>query len=351
MPGEQTQDLPAALVQSPLRGRAVLVTRTPDRAAGLLELLRERGAEPVLVPVQEAEPVTGHERQELLELLEAAARGPVSEASAGSPSDDGAEASSPVPDGADVLDGSSVPSEPLWLVVTSANTVRALHRLAEEVHGRGLGDLLGPGLERGLRVAAVGPATAAELQDHGVPVHLQPHRTASAAGLLETWADPEAAADSESSGTVLLPQSAAASPELARGLEQLGWRVRRRVAYRMAPWPAAHPLVPAPAAQQDGVRTAEQARRDLADGTIDGVILTAPSATRALADGLVRAPSTALAAIGEPTRTAVVELGLQAVVAESTGPLGLVEALERAVAAPPGSVADTPAHRSSAQEE
>ena len=39
----------------------MLVTRTPDRAAELLELLRERGAEPVLVPVQEAQPVTGQQ--------------------------------------------------------------------------------------------------------------------------------------------------------------------------------------------------------------------------------------------------------------------------------------------------
>ena len=74
----------------------------------------------------------------------------------------------------------------------------------------------------------------------------------------------------------------------------------------------------------------------LAAGAIDGVILTAPSTVRALADGLVRAPSPALAAIGEPTHTAVVALGLEAVVAESTVPSGLVEALERAVAAPPG---------------
>ena len=311
----------------------MLVTRTPDRAAELLELLRERGAEPVLVPVQEAQPVTGRQRQDLYELLEAAAQGPRPAVPPGS----WTEGRSSAP--AAGCHGSPDRAEPLWLVVTSANTVRALHRLALETHGRGLGELLEPGIERGLRVAAVGPATAAELESHAVPVHLQPHRTASAAGLLETWARPEgpdAALAPVRPGTVLLPQSAAASPELTRGLQELGWQVRRRDAYRMAPWPAEDPLVAAPVGQHDPVRTVEQARSELAAGAIDGVILTAPSTVRALADGLVRAPSPALAAIGKPTHTAVVALGLEAVVAESTAPSGLIEALERAVAAPPG---------------
>ncbi|MCT1601536.1 uroporphyrinogen-III synthase [Kocuria sp. p3-SID1433] len=341
------------------------MTRTPDRASELLGLLRERGAQPVLVPVKEAEPVTGRQRQDLLELLETAAQGPRLAAPLGS-STEGSSAKLPSaqlpstkgrsPAPAAGSHGAPDRAKPLWLVATSANTVRALHRLALETHECGLGDLLGPGIERGLRVAAVGPATAAELESHAVPVHLQPHRTASAAGLLETWAHPQepgslvsepepAAAHSETEqvtpapprpGTVLLPQSAAASPELTRGLQELGWQVRRRDAYRMAPWPAEDPLVAAPAAQHDTVRTVEQACSELAAGTVDGVILTAPSAVRALADGLVQAFSTALAVIGQPTHTAVVALGLEAVVAESTAPSGLVEALERAVAAPPG---------------
>ena len=161
----------------------------------------------MLVPVQEAQPVTGRQRQDLYELLEAAAQGPRPAVPPGS----WTEGRSSAP--ATGSHGSPDRAEPLWLVVTSANTVRALHRLALETHGRGLGELLEPGIERGLRVAAVGPATAAELESHTVPVHLQPHRTASAAGLLETWARPEgpnAALAPVRPGTVLLPQSAAA---------------------------------------------------------------------------------------------------------------------------------------------
>ncbi len=302
----------------------MIVTRMPDRGASLTRMLRERGAQPILVPVQEAEPVDGGERQELLDLLDAAAAGPRDR-------------------------------EPLWLVITSANTVRALALLSRQERGRRLAELLAAALEGGLRVAAVGPATAAELAEHGLPVHLRPHRASSAAGLLDTWARPERSGPGKGPGTVLLPQSAAASPRLSRGLGELGWRVEQRVAYRMAAWPADDPLVSAPPAEQDIVWTLSRARRELAAGSIGAAVLTAPSAARALARGAVAdLRPVALAAIGRPTQAAVVELGLEAVVADSTDPPGLIEALEESAVraarpGPPGS--STSEHTTQAAQE
>src|SRR5690606_21042472 len=72
-----------------------------------------------------------------------------------------------------------------WLAVTSATTVDAL------------GDALGT-LPPTTRVAAVGPATAAALQAHGVDVQLMPGHDHSAVGLLAEWTD--------TVGRVLLPQ-------------------------------------------------------------------------------------------------------------------------------------------------
>lgn len=294
----------------PVSGARVLVTRTPDRAAELVELLRARGAHPVLVPLQEAEPVEGEELTALTALLERAVRAPEHD-------------------------------ERLWLVLSSATAVRALEVSARAQHGVGLGALLGGAGSRGLRVAAVGPATARALQEQGVAVDLVPRGASSAEGLLETWARPGPDGPGRGPGTVLLPQSAAARPRLANGLEELGWRVERVVAYRMAPWPAARPLTPGGARQaaQPGdppVWTLERAHRELADGGIEAMILTAPSAVRALAGArpalLARSR---LVAIGEPTRRAAEALGLEVLEAEGTEAAQLVAALTTALTRTP----------------
>lgn len=307
---------PARQQPDPVSGSRVMVTRTPERSVELVGLLRARGARPILVPLQEAEPVDGEELTALRALLDQAVR--VGRHDGGH-------------------DGR------LWLALTSANTVRALDRIARAHHGLGLGRLLGDAGSRGLRIAAVGPATARALREEGVPVDLVPFGASSAEGLLETWAQPAPGGPGPGPGTVLLPQSAAARPRLADGLEGLGWRVERVVAYRMAPWPAAHSLTadqpldggqPLSAVQPEDqpVWTLERAHRELAAGGVDAVILTAPSALRLLAGqrpALLARPR--LVAIGEPTRRAARALGLEILESAGTEPADLVAALSTAL--------------------
>ncbi len=288
-PADRSAD-PAAL-----RGARVVVTRSADRARELVGLLRGHGARVRLAPLLEATlppdtaPVTA--------LLDRAAD-PASAART-------------------------------WLAVTSVTTVRALRAVAGDPAGAPLGDRLAPARRAGLRVAAVGDATAAALAAAGLPPDLVPGTAHSAAGLLADW-PPEPAP-----GTVLLPLSARARPVLETGLTRRGYRVLTATAYETVPWPAAAPLVrPAP---DDDV--AELHRSDLlavlAGGEVDAVVLTAPSHLAELVGGdpAVLA-GTVLVAIGEPTRRAAADLGLPAVAAVLPTPEGIRDALARALADP-----------------
>lgn len=112
----------------PLAGRRILVTRAAHQAGKLSEELRALGAEPVEVPVLEIRPPASFEE------LDAALR---------------------------QLDRYD------WLILTSANAVRALGARAAE---------LGIALERParLKVAAVGEATAAAARKAGMEVAFVP---------------------------------------------------------------------------------------------------------------------------------------------------------------------------------
>lgn len=303
--------------ESPLSGARVLVTRTPDRARDLVAALRAAGAEPVLAPVQEAVPVSGADAQAFQDLL-------------------------------DRLAGSGAPH---WVAVTSANTVRAMARAVWagfSGNGRGLGEWLAPALQRGLQVAAVGTATAAELEAHGVPVHLlPPAEHSNARGMARVWPTPPSSGHDDAP-TVYLPQSANARPTLARGLTEHGWRVRVATAYRMAEWPSADPLVPADPLDGLPVWTTDRARTELHSGAVDLVAATAPSVIQALAapaepaatrDDVVNrdtrrgyrppVPATVgVVAIGEPTRQACEKLGITALAARDPSTDALIEALE-----------------------
>ena len=112
----------------PLAGRRVLVTRAAHQAGKLSEGLRAKGAEPVEVPVLEIFP------PEDFEPLDRALR---------------------------QLD------EYDWLILTSANAVRAL---AERAAALGLVF----GSMESLKVAAIGPATASEARNAGFSVALIP---------------------------------------------------------------------------------------------------------------------------------------------------------------------------------
>jgi uroporphyrinogen-III synthase len=112
----------------PLNGRRVLVTRAAHQAGKLSEGLRAMGAEPVEVPVLEICP----------------------------------------PENFDPLDRALRQFDNYdWLILTSANTVRALVERAAA-----LGLVFGS--SGSLKVAAIGPATAAEARNAGFSIDLVP---------------------------------------------------------------------------------------------------------------------------------------------------------------------------------
>lgn len=121
-----------------LAGRRILVTRGASQAPKLSEGLRALGADPIEVPVLEIRPPVSYE------ALDAALRN---------------------------LDSYD------WLVLTSANAVRAIAERARH---------LGIALDRqaSLEVAAVGPATASEAKKSGFAVSLMPE-TYIAEGMID----------------------------------------------------------------------------------------------------------------------------------------------------------------------
>lgn len=302
-----------------LSGLRVLVTRTPERAGDLVAGLRDRGAEPVLAPMHQAATVAGQEARDLSQLVRTVA-------------DADARA---------------------WLVFTSVNTVRALQAVVEGADGGSpdssrhdqaldLGDHLAQAVAGGLQIAAVGAATARAARNAGLPVHLvPPPEQSSAAGLVNVW--PHAAEVNQPTVTgpavVYLPQSAWARATLRDGLEAKGWRVETAVAYRMVDFPAASPLTEVTSTGSVAVWDPHRAREELARGTVDAVVATAPSLLWALfasTDGKPPAPAVtvepvACAVMGEPTLNAAQELGLKAVAATVPDTAGLLDALEHAV--------------------
>jgi len=161
---------------TPLAGRRVVVTRAADQAGDLAALLREVGAEPVIVP--------------LIEIV--------------APADDGR-----------ALDASLSQLDTYdWLVVTSPNGAK---RVAEALtSARAASPTLG------LRVAAVGSSTSAALGGTAEPDLVAARQ--SAEGLLEVFAD--------GPGRVLVAQAEGARPTLVEGLTARGWAVDVVVAYR-----------------------------------------------------------------------------------------------------------------------
>ncbi len=166
----------------PLFGRTVVVTRARAQSPTLVAGLRAQGAEVLEVPT----------------------------IAVAGPSDGGAALAAAVA-GLPEHTGS-------WLVLTSTNGVDALF---EHLHdARQLA---------GVRVAAVGRATADALRAHGVVADLVPAK-ANAEAVLAAFPPPPAGG-----GQVLLPQADRARPTLADGLAALGWHVEAVEAYRTVP--------------------------------------------------------------------------------------------------------------------
>lgn len=202
----------------PLAGRRILVTRAAHQAGKLSEGLRALGAEPVEVPVLEIRP------PESFAPLDAALR---------------------------QLESYD------WLVLTSANTVRALSERAAQ---------LGIWLEQPdrLEVAAVGEATAAAARKAGFRVAFVPESYVAeslVAGLLDGL-------QMQTLGVrVLLARAAAARDVIPDALREAGVEVEVVDAYRNA-MPESAP---------------ELLRRALADG-LDAATFTSSSSVTHLAE-------------------------------------------------------------------
>jgi uroporphyrinogen-III synthase len=164
----------------PLAGKRVVVTRALEQSQSLIEALREAGAEPVLLPVVAFAPADNF--AELDACLKNAMR----------------------------FD---------WVFFTSQNALRAVQQRCVAL------DLALPQVFAGVKIAAVGPATAEAVAAAGLPVNLI-SKVHNGVALAE-----ELSAEAQGK-RVFLPRSDRANPELIEVLNLHGWQVTPVVAYK-----------------------------------------------------------------------------------------------------------------------
>jgi uroporphyrinogen III methyltransferase/synthase len=248
-PAVRQRDLLSWWESRALFGWTVLVPRTRAQAGELTGLLRSYGARPLEVPTIAVEP------PRTPQPMERAVRGLVSGRYA-------------------------------WVAFTSVNAVRAVREKLEEfgLDARSLA---------GVKVAAVGSATAASLAAFGLRCDLVPSGEQSSEGLLVDWPDYDELLDMLD--RVFLPRADIATETLVAGLKERGWAVDDITAYRTVR--AAPP--PAPV------------RESIKGGGVDAVLFTSSSTVRNLV-GIAGKPheSTVIACIGPQTAATARELGL-----------------------------------------
>ena len=172
-----------------------------------------------------------------------------------------------------------------WVAFTSTNAVKAVREKFEEY-----------GLDArafaGVKVAAVGEATAAALLAFGVKPDLVPSGEQSSEGLLADWPPYDEVLDPID--RVLLPRADIATETLVAGLRELGWEVDDVTAYRTVR--AAPPAAPI--------------REAIKGGGFDAVLFTSSSTVRNLV-GIAGKPhaSTVIAVIGPQTAETAEESG------------------------------------------
>ena len=258
----------ASTARGPLAGQRVLITRPRHQAADFATALRALGADPVIVPMIRIVPPDDDR--------------PLAQACADAASFD-------------------------WIVFTSANGVEAM-----------LSRLPGPDRRLGdARIVAVGPATAARLNHHGIHTDVIPtqHRAEAAAEELIRNYDLGGA-------RILLPRASLATPELPAALRDAGATVTDVAAYRTM------------AATDTGDTDLAGM---LARGELQVVTFTSPSAVRTfvtLLGGPDRAGKLlaggAVASIGPVTTGALEEAGLRADIVPATATVpALAEAIAR----------------------
>lgn len=248
----------------PLSGRRIVVTRARAQASTFAARLEALGAEVVQLPAIRVE----------------------------APQDEG-----PLREAVHRLDSYG------WIVLTSANGVERFFAALREA-GRDARALASA------KVCAIGPATAAELERHGIRADLVPPEF-----MAERAVEALAAAADLAGTRVLIPAAAAARPVLADGLRAHGAEVTEVVAYRTV---------------QDGTG-ADEVRRRIGAGEIDLLTFTAGSTAKNFA-ALVgtEVGAAKVASIGPVTSRAVRELGMRVdVEAEEATIDGLVRAIQR----------------------
>ncbi len=234
----------------PLFGWRVLVPRTREQAGELSEQLRRYGAVPVEVPTISVEPPRTPQQ------MDRAIQGLVT-------------------------------GRYQWVAFTSANAVKAVREKFEE-YGLDARSMAG------LKVAAVGAATAASLIEFGVKPDLVPTGEQSTAGLLAEWQPYDAEVDPID--RVFLPRADIATESLVAGLHKLGWEVDDVTAYRTVR------AAPPPAQTREAIKT----------GGFDAVMFTSSSTVRNLV-GIAGKPHacTVVACIGPQTAQTAGEHGLR----------------------------------------
>ena len=162
----------------------------------------------------------------------------------------------------------------------------------------------------GLRVAAVGRATALTLRQRGWPVDLVPEE-ASAGALVAAFASEWQGADTGM--RVLYPASSRALPTIAAGLRQLGATVTQVEAYRT----------------ETGTLDVAECRAQIERGELGAVTFASPSAVSELARALGERDFSRLldgappVAIGRTTARELAAHGRSAAVAETATLAGL----------------------------
>jgi uroporphyrinogen III methyltransferase/synthase len=236
-------------LSGPLSGRRIIITRAREQARRFRRLLEAAGAEVLEIPTIRIEAPASWE---------------------------------PLDRALDELEGFT------WVIFTSANGVRSVRRRLGS-RGKDRGAL------RGLRVAAIGPATRAALEDWGVSPDVVPDEY-RAEGLVSRLAGVIRPGEG-----VLLPRAAETRDLLVTELLRLGARVSEVPAYRTVP----------------AIESASALRHVLKAGRIDVVAFTSSSTVKNFAMMLPERERSALlkdvmvASIGPVTAGTAAEFGLE----------------------------------------
>ncbi len=255
----------------PFFGKRIVVTRTRDQASELSSQLLERGAHVLEIPTIKIVPPSN--TQGLLDALL----------------------------GLNSYD---------WIVFTSPNGVTSFF----EYFFRGFEDMRDIG---GVKIAAVGPATAAKLKDVHLKVDLMPQEYVA-----DKIADAFSKFESVENLKILLLRAEVANPELPKKLEEMGAIVDDVACYKTVP------------ETEDIGGTAAK----LAETGADWITFTSSSTVENfharfnLPELMGKFPQTKLASIGPETSKAIIALGLKPTIEAKPHTIeGMVKALDKAI--------------------